>query len=562
MAFRRDDIATSSRKVVYSAEFRRIEALPRRPWHWSEDPILDEARVLLKQTYGQPGNAFELRDVQVAAIMEAWQQRGGFFPVVAGGGKTWIVFFIPLVIRDERPLMLVTADLRDKAHAEDIPQMRALWTMPPRLKIMSYDELSREGGVNFLFDYKPTSIICDEVQALANPRSGRTRRVERYMDAYPETMFFGASGTITDKSLMDFAHIARWCLKGNCPLPSKPMELQEWANALDDEVDEAARVNPGALIRFCENGESPRSGFQRRLAETPGVIATGDDRLPNEIVIRRIDIPVPARVQELLEKVRYDWSDPNGDPIMEKTKQLALLRQMALGFWLRWDPPAPMDWLEARKAWAAYVRRRISNNSSGIDTELFVINEQRRLEEHGRPTHPTWAPWQAIKDSFVINTVPEWVDDFAVHFAAQWLRDHHSGIAWVRNPAFGERLAMIAGVRYFGAGEDASRDIRTCQGPIVASINSHHRGKNLQDRYDHNLLMSVPTNGKIMEQLMARTHRSGQQSAQVFFDLAQFTPELENAFEKACSRARYIEEILGSTQRLNYATLSWPVKWR
>src|SRR6266568_3826911 len=98
--------------------------------------------------------------------------------------------------------------------------------------------------------------------------------------------FIGLTGTAMSKSITDFAHILRWCLTPeNAPIPRTNDELDEWARALDDKVDEFSRNEPGALLSFATDEEhatltpmaAARRGFQRRLNETPGVITTTTD---------------------------------------------------------------------------------------------------------------------------------------------------------------------------------------------------------------------------------------------------------------------------------------------
>ncbi len=150
------------------------------------------------------------------------------------------------------------------------------------------------------------------------------------------------------------------------------------------------------------------------------------------------------------------------------------------------------------------------------------------------------------------------MDDWLARDAAAWAKEH-TGIVWVEHPELGERIAALAGIPYFGAGDDAHRDILKEKGnrSIVASINSHTTGKNLQGAFNENLIVQFPSSAETMEQCVGRTHRSGQEAARVLVDYYLHTKELEDSKEKALERAAYIAQILGSDQKLCYAT--WEV---
>ena len=541
------------RAVANSGELRRILAMKRRPADWkSARDDIETARRELKRIYGNPDSPEQLRDVQVVSLLEIMENARGFLPVAAGAGKTYIFHLAPLVMQAARPVMLVTPDLKKKTFGKDIPRLREHWQVHPNLTVISYYDLQIAANRWILYKLMPDMLLLDEVQNLARRESARTKRMIEYMDEHPDTIVVAGSGTITDKSIKDYHHIARWTHGAHDMwLPSTYAEGEEWANALDEEVDPLARIAPGALRHFCADNESPREGYRRRMLETPGVITSLDERVPNALLLREIVIPVPDAVQTLLERVRNDWEDPNGDPIMEAPKKAALARQIALGFWLRWDPPAPRDWLEARKYWAAYVRHVLAHNRRGLDSELQVLNELHRKKERGETTHPAYDDWIAVRDTFKPRSVPQWVDPFAADAAAAWLRDHPRGICWVQNPAFGERVAAIAGCPYLGAGPDAAQIILDITGPIVASY-THAKGKDMQDRYDANLITSPRPSGRLLEQLLARTHRTGQRTDTVTADFFRFTPEQKDAIRRAKNRARYIEDTGGGIQRANF----------
>jgi len=308
--------------------------------------------------------------------------------------------------------------------------------------------------------------------------------------------------------------------------------------------------------------QKARMGFRARFRKTPGVVVSGDDELPTSLVIQRTRLDIPYDVLCVLSQMYSCWETPNGDLITEATELARHLKELCLGFWYRWDPPAPRDWLNARRNWKSYVRETLAHNRRGLDTELQVWNECFRFHKEEEKLIKEWWDWLSIKDSFQINTVAEWISDFALEFCFQWLKrvqkdKKNPGICWVLHTEFGKKLSAYCAERkmnipYFGAGD--SRILSFTGSACIASIRAHSTGKNLQ-HFSKNLITSPIASGAGFEQLLGRTHRHGQKADTVSVDLLLPLPELEAIFEQARLDARYIEDTQGVRQKLNYASV-------
>ncbi len=538
--------------VSVTGEFRRIAALPRRQWEsWELSDIIEDGTRTLRQ----PDALMRLWPVQALALLEIAQCRGGFLPIGVGLGKALISLLAAVVLKAERPVLFVPAQLRTQTLVHVIPALRSCWKLPEDLRVLGYSELSLAKNARMLEEINPDLIILDECHRVKNPKAGRTRRLIRWFRAHPETMCVAMSGTVSNRSICDFAHIIRWCLRGRTPLPERWPELCEWAAAIDEKVLDEQRVAPGALEQFCFTGENVRQGFRRRLTETPGVVATQESLLGTSLVIAlNRQLTVPERCQSLMRLVEDHWKTPGGDDIAEPVEMWRTMRQLALGFYYEWDPPAPLPWLRARSAWKKYVRETLQHNRRGLDTELQVWNACARLKEEGKlPANSPWFDWDYIRGSFKPNTVAHWVDAFTLKHCGKWLdscSESAPGICWVEHVEFGRRLAEVSGHPYFGAGDDSILD---CEAPaIIASWQAHGEGKNLQ-RCCRNLVSCPPASGKACEQLIARTHRAGQQADEVTVEVLLHTEGLEKSWEQARNDARYLEDTFGNRQKLNYA---------
>jgi len=528
--------------VVNSGEFRRIHALPRVDWLEFVEQYSDALQELLRTSRGGQ----DLWPIQTAALVSASKYGGAFLPIGVGQGKSLISLLAPVVMDVERPILLVPAALRDQTKKHVLPQAEKHWLLHPNLKIYGYSELSLAKNKTLLDDLKPDLIILDECHYLKRKQAGRTKRMVRYFRDNPTTKCVAMSGTISNRSIKDWAHIAEWCLGPNSPVPIRWQELCEWADALDEGVNEKAAVHPGVLMRFCEDGENARQGFRRRLVETPGVVASEEDSLGVSLrLIGRDDIKTPKKIKDSIHSLKNTWETPNGDILSEAVALWRHVRELALGFWYRWDPPAPEDWLSARRAWKSYVNETLKHNRRGLDTELQVWNECK----FERPI-PEWKEWRDIRHTFKINTVAEWEDTFMLDWLCNWMdKTKESSIVWVEHRLFGRKLSDMSGRKYFGAGDSSILDCK--DKVIIASISAHGTGKNLQN-YCRNLITCPPTSGKTWEQLLGRTHRAGQKNDEVTCEVLCHVLDFREAVERAYGDARYLEDTYGNQQKLNY----------
>jgi hypothetical protein len=489
--------------------------------------------------------------VQAAALADCHDCGGLFAPVAVGRGKALVSLLAPVVMGAERPVLFVPAQLREQTRLKVLPDMRRHWKLHPDLRVVGYSELSLASRKDLLDEIRPDLIVLDEAHNVKNDAAARTRRLRRYLSENPGTRVVALSGTITRRSLRDYWRLLMWALGPmRAPLPRHWRELQDWADAIDDEVEDWKRLRPGALQVLVDAGEDVRSGYRRRLVESPGVVATSEEELGTSLRILPFDLLPPPEVLSALSDLRKFWETPNGDPIVEAVDLWRHARELALGFWYRWEPYPPKKWLEARREWKSYVRETLRHNRRGLDSELMVWNEcaadpDKSLE---------WNRWAEIRDTFEPRTVAEWVSEFALEAATAWLAEV-GGICWVEHVEFGKELSRLSGVRYFGGGPRASAEILDATGPIIASIVAHSEGKNLQ-RYFRNLVVSPPSSGKRWEQMLGRTHRPGQRADEVVVEAFSYTPEQRESFASAVSEARYIEQTIGARQKLLYADVA------
>lgn len=551
-----------SQGVLRSKEFDRILALPRRNW---EEPLTPETIDEFSRYFKTPHGTMTLRPVQVAGLIEAHDNNGGLIQAGVGKGKTLMSLLMPVAMRAIQPLLIVPAKLKKRTLEKNIPELAPHWVLHPTLQVMSYEELSRETGAEKLDRLAPDLIICDEAHKFRHPRTARTKRFLRYFKAHTDTRLVIMSGTITRKSVKDYWHLLRLCLPHGCPLPLHWLELNDWADALDVDTKAEKRLRPGALLEFCESGEDYRSGFRRRLYDTPGIIITQEGSCDASLILSDINVDLPESIEQAIYDLYATWQTPDEDIILYQLDLWRHARELASGFFYRWvwpivdgKPVKNQKWLLARKEWRGFCRQVIGSNRSNIDTEMQVA----RACKNGHLSDIEYQAWQDVKDEYDPISECVWVDDFLVHDAAKRLLHAKAPtLCWVEHKAFGAALAALTGLPCFGAGTGEQDILRHEGKSIILMTGTHSEGANLQP-WSQNLVVSASTSGSVWEQMLGRTHRDGQLSDEVNCEIYFHTDALMDGFKKAYREAQYIQHTTGTEQKLlncdmTFDMLSW-----
>lgn len=537
------------RVVQDSPELRRIVALPRRPQEHS-----DEIAAWLSRNLRRPGGTQTLRPIQATALYEIWRSRGLFGPIGVGEGKTLVTLLAPVVLGSLAPILLLPAKLVEKTRRE-IVQLNRHWKIPNHLRIYSYEMLGRADHVHLLDRYPPCDLlVCDECHKLRNPKAAVTRRVKRFLEA-SRVPFVGLSGTVTKRSIRDYEHLLRWSLGAMSPLPHGG-ELEDWADALDEHDRE--RPGPGMLVQL--SGGDPdltavRRGYQRRLVETPGVVASVRNRIGASLLVRGVRYPQGPAIAEAFAALRR-WELPDGRGLVDGMERWRHARELALGFWSRWDPPGPEPWMRARAAWWSVMREILSYSRTLDSPEAVARAIDAGDHKHARAALETW---RAVKDTFVPNTVPVWVDFDPLSFVQSW-GEKYDGLIWCDHVPFARELAKRTKWRYYGR-EGMTDDGRSLVdydgGTAIVSRQSGGEGFNLQKDCWLSLVTAVVANGLQAEQLFGRLHRPGQEN-DVTFDLMLGCREHVEGFWQAHADAHYANATMGDEQKLTYADIDIP----
>ncbi len=590
--------------VENTREFSRIANIPIR--------VLDLDNVTdLTSIFQKPEGEMTLFPIQSASLYEAHVANGLFAPIPVGEGKTLVALLMAEAMDSKKTVLLVPPQLRDQL-AREIEEVYGphfnIWT--DRIKIIAYSELSLAKNSEILEEEDPDLIVADEVHNLRRKESARTKRFIRFMRENPHCRLVAMSGTMTSRSIMDYAHIIEFCLRKNSPLPNDFKELQMWAAALDVRVNTPAK--PGALKRFLipEDKGNIRLGYRRRLATVRGVITSPGRKLGTSLYIQAVRpaCGIPDDVQDALDEVKRTWAY-NGEEFATPIAFWRFCRQMSSGFYYRWVWPngAPTeednDWLAARAAWHKAVREKLKTAGAGMDSKLLLENcaerWRKKIEDHSEckgewirgDDKNIWVPeackhypknlkhctgvkkvqpskdaklfkceefitWKKVKGRYNPSPPTEAVviSDFIIHDAIARAKVHlekgRNTIIWYVDKIIGELLEKASGFPHYGAGTDAST---ATDDIIICSLATQGEGKNLQYVYSANVTITMPTNGKGKEQQLGRTHRPGQEADTVYDDYYDHTESLNKCMDDCIADAMYIEDTNGGRQKLLYA---------
>lgn len=557
---------TVSDFVYPSKEIERIFALPT--YSWEQDADLDKLIDDLTMWLKTKGGTMRLRPVQAAAL-QAIHDRGGCLGAIGvGEGKTLISYLACKVLDLERLVLLVPAKLRDKTK-RDFEELSAHWYAPSQITVVSYEQLGRLKGEKLLSETQPEIIVADEAHRLKNLKAACTRRVARYIAQNPSTKFVALSGTMTNRSLADYAHLSRWCLGDPyTPLPNTEFELRRWCQAIDEKVE--TRINPGALSQFAEDPETQdldevRKGLARRIYNTPGVVRTSTTTVEASILIEPFEFgPRHERVQEALDGIYSNHISPSGDEMLP-SDVWRVTRELALGFYYKWIPSPPEEWLEARKKWRRFVREVMETTE--MDSEMVVAREcaEGRLFSYNR-----YEEWTDIRDVYTPQTVAVWLDETPLRSISKLARDMGAQcqgpvsypLIWVEHVSVGNRLASYTGWPYYhrqGKTDPRYHDPKCIddhdpsESPAILSIAANSEGRNLQ-HWNSNIVVTPPSSGKTWEQLIGRTHRTGQTSDEVRVVVAMGHQSIYNTWSQVLADAKYVADTTGQPQKLLQAT--------
>ncbi len=527
--------------VQACADFERVAALPRRDWQ--EKTESEDLVRVLTDFFARSGSPRELFPIQACALEEAVECGGLICAAAVGAGKMTLNYLIPVVLGAAKPVLLVPASIEEQTDRE-VRELAQFWKRgnAPIARIVTYQSLGVESGEYLLDGIKPDLIIADEVQFLRNVGASVTRRVGRYIARNQHVKFCAWTGSLTRKSLHDYAHLLLWALRERAPVPTDPKTIANWARALDHNCSDP--LDPGALLKLPGDG-TVKEKFQQRLRETPGIVITTE---------QSCDVPLTTRIQYAKEDSRIDELFRMLDDTEDDTFDFPDQRQKALakasfgcGFRYVWKVAAPRAWLKARREWYAFCRDRIEasqDTDRPLDCEKAVSRAYKDLD--------VTTAWKAIRGTFEPESIPVWYSYSVLECIEEWLEKNSPGLVFVNFTAIGKELSKRTKLHYYGEKgqtEDGRKvALADTKKSAILSISANRLGRNMQE-WNKMLICPIPSSSERLEQTMGREHRTGQKRpVDVTFLLG--CKAHEDALNSAIEESQHAHEQVGNSFKI------------
>lgn len=537
------------------AEINRVLGLPTRAAlrleNWEPPPSRGEMGLLPEQEQ---------------ALHEMALADGFFGNLPVGTGKTLIALLAPLVLNAKRPLLLVEANYAPVL-AQEAEKFSTSFDIP-KIEVLSYEKLSNPNSRRLLFKLQPDLIVADEGHNLKRMESVRTKRVIEYMSERPHTKFVTMSGTMTSRSITEYAHLLEMALGDGAPIPLDLIELGRWARTIDPWSAKLALDPPRAadwhsvsyLIGWYakqlgydaeeviqkwrkqsdkDRREDAREALYERLRQTNGVMLVESGSFDGALNIYLTPLAVPPAIKHALREAQ------DTDSVFDAHRMATTISQ---GFYYEWDWPNGVPdamWLRTRSRYHAACATVMEEDPDADSPALAArtIMEDDDYEE----LRPIVEAWELVKHR-APPTKTVWISKYLVEDAVARAKKLGKCIIWYEHKATAEALAEM-GIPVYGEGGEVP------EGSVIAlSRRVYGTGWNLQD-WSNQIILQPPGNGKTMEQLLGRLHRRGQGADSVETYVYTHTAPLKSFWEQSLRDSRYIAQTHGTHTKLKVATI-------
>lgn len=587
-------------------------------------------------------DGFLLEEGQAEAIAAFQENDGLFAPLPVGSGKTLISLRCIGIATEkgvERSVLFVPPEVYAQLVQRDIAWVRKRLPLgctfykmgglgPERRMalagggrrgcwIIPYSLLSRPDSYDLLVKIQPELMVFDEAHMLKNKGSARTKRILTFYEKYrPRCVFL--SGTMTAKSIKDYAHLMVMALREGACLPLDQNIVQEWSAVLDSEqkgTDDwhQKTAGPGPLrpliswsnVNFPET-QLPHdvSGFRRaylnRLSTTPGVVNRAGKGIPCSLIFTnvkadRLAAPGGAQLDELVEKLNNEWVTPVGDELEHAMTVWKWNYELTAGIYNarpwpsiedlmerhRWDGNTAKQVLAASQEYHTNLQlyhKELRNwfktfkHKPGLDTPMTVAGDMKRngCENVSRDLYEAWVTKEQSDFAQRVerDKIPVRVCPYKVIEAVKWAKRQKSagGIIWYYNQALGDWIyeeMVNAGLPtvHCVAGPKmnklltADNAVEMFAGKfLVASVSAHGTGKNLQHFMQNQIFVQLPPTEQRTEQSVGRTHRRGQLADEVTVTTLISNTYDEMALAALLNDAMYVRETMDDPRKLLVGT--------
>lgn len=623
-----------AKKPGSRSEISRICALP------IAEPLDEDEFEAVNLMHVKPdalADGFILEPDQAAALITFQEQDGLFAPLPVGSGKTLISLRCIGIATEkgiERSVLFVPPEVYSQLINRDISWVRKRLPLgctfykmggigPDRRRalaggrrgcwIIPYSLLSRPDSYELLIKIRPQLIVCDEAQNLKNKHSARTKRFLTYCKEHlPNCVFL--SGTMTRKSLKDYAHLLALALKDKAPIPLDAAVVQEWAAVLDSEQKgteafhgKTTGSGPLRPLIAWSNQNFPktklefdvpglRRAYLNRFSTAPGVVNGSGKGIPTSLIFENVKGDPMTRdgggqLTELIEKLNSEWVTPVGDELEHAMTVWKWNYELTAGIynarpwptvgalmdrhgWKKHEAEqilaASQEYHEALQAYHKELRTwfRTYRHKPGLDTPMTVA---RDMSVNGNlnvsaQLYRAWLEKEELdfEQRVERDKVPVRVCDYKVHLAYEWAkkkRKNPGGIIWYYHQEMGlwlDEFLTEKGIDcvHFPAGKK-SNDALTEEGAaerwrgrFLICSMSAHGTGKNLQYMQDQLYVQLPPTEDKAEQATGRTHRKGQMADEVFVTTAISNTYDEMSLAALLNDSIYVRETMDDPRKL------------
>ena len=547
-------------------DIARLRQLPRKL------AVSPEEERMIRENFEKTGR---LRPAQVEMLVEAMREGALVSGASVGVGKTLVTACLPAVLGHEASdsMLIAPASLLEKT-VKEYEEYKEHFDIDPPARMLSYASISRVAGFRELTDNPPGLIIFDEAHRIGF-RSSRARRLSAIIEKN-SIRCCALSGTL-DRQTYDLqAYIFALCLGMDSPLPVSGKGIYQLGLALNDPKDFPMRKQPWMHSKTARKmvegivGVLPPRAFRtegrRRLASfirlSPGVYYPDGGSADVPIHIKPMDVlRKPNRlVAEVLENLEERWRLPDGQEIITAAHMADLRKQLRLGFYMEHVWPGGRidhEWMEARKDWAGLARSTI-NAGSRYTSEGELLTAIQESNYGSYPLRRAAENWLMVKNRPGPKSEVRWLDKSILRKVAEYAQDEYEAgrpvLVWVHHTApldlvdsFGlKNVRSVWGGDVIPDGPDPPS--------LFLSIGANREGKNLQGGFAdnkgwaYNLILDYQPTPYVHEQMLGRTHRSGQ--TRPVYVIYNVSPPFDRSFETLVRKTKVLADKKGDQKLL------------
>jgi hypothetical protein len=438
-----------------------------------------------------------------------------------GSGKFLQSVLIGPVLKKKNVLLIVPLK-----SVEDTKREIARWTAAipeiskQNLQVIASNDLSLQKTKDILFHFNPSIVVIDEAQDFKDINAARTKRLLRYLVNNLSCRLFVLSATLITSNVKDYFHLLYFVCRENSPLSCYTETVEAYQALYDDQLERGNVLQQyilNTLIKFP--GTTPRQKLSYRLYQTKNIVSSKEESTNVPLIINSFSYNSPL-ITEAIRKLAAEWQDPAGRLLVSIVEKLVVEDFLNVGLYPTYeysvDAEKKEKFFELRRQCEKIIRTNITYLRV-VDSvkELKMLAADKVIKEKDIRIINEYE--EAKKEYDVKVTVVELDVKPLVERLKRFMNEFDNCIFWVKHIEVGKMLSANLGIPFLNGKKKEPNEHHRF---IILSINAYYAGKNLQ-AWNVNVLVEYTSNALIIEQLIGRTHRQGQQKpVYVFFNEA------------------------------------------